>query len=104
MQSIDFTNQIHKHLSHAQAIPVAGVLVSPIKGLLALVEAIVGFASMIFFGTLSYLSASTKITDLAGVSVIHFLHGSGHFAYACGNFFTLGYLAHKIEKEQFSFF
>lgn len=100
MTTIQFTDRIQTTLSHAQAIPVIGLCVSPVKGLLAAIEAIVGLASTILFGTFALVTDHTQLWNLAGTSVLHLGNGTLHFGFACGNLLSLGLLSHQLRNSQ----
>lgn len=106
--SLGSTFEAQRRLSSAQAIPVLGVAVSVVKGVLSLVQIIAGIAGTILFGSLAFgalltsnermRSFSDCMVNYAGQSILHAGLGILSFIYSGVNIATLGLAAYRFEK------
>jgi hypothetical protein len=100
--------ELQQELSRAQAIPVAGLVVSGVKSTLSLVEIVVGIAATIFFSSLAIVSGFTFnksmrsfsdcMTNYGSQSLLHVGLGISSFIYSGINIASLGLAAYTIER------
>ncbi len=91
---------VQRSLSTAQAIPVFGIAVSPVKAAVSIVQIIVGLAGTIIFGVGVLLTNREAFGFGTVISFGISLAGATSLVYSIGNILTLGILGYKLEKER----
>ena len=95
-----FTGKIHYHLTKAEGIPVVGVcMVSPVKVVVSLVQAVASLALAIIFGVLAALTNNKWLTEKYGELIGQVTMGVGSLIGSAVNILTLGVSGYRLRKE-----
>ncbi|MCH9626503.1 MAG: hypothetical protein S4CHLAM2_01250 [Chlamydiales bacterium] len=91
---------MQRGMSRFQAIPVVGALfVSPVKAVISLVQAVVGFLFAVVLGTVAIVCKNEWASEKAWIALKHTGLGLASLAYSLGNMISLGALGFTVERS-----
>lgn len=86
-------------LSRGQAIPIVGLLVSPIKIAVGIVQVVAGIAIGVFAGLGFLITKSQPLINVAEFGFNEMFVGGSSIGYAVANIVTLGILGFCVESN-----
>ncbi len=95
------TDSIQSYLSHAQAVYVVGLLVSPVKAMLSTAQLVAGFVVTVIFNVLSALCAAqpdSALAEYALATKLIAISGLENLEYSVSNFFSFGSVGRQREQ------
>jgi hypothetical protein len=94
-------NDIQNVLSKAQAVPLLGMTISPVKAVVSLAQVITGITTSFFLTILGVVSSNKSLLDLAGLVLAENAKaGLTNFFYSVANFTTFTIVGVYFESSR----
>ena len=93
-------DDVQSILSQTQAIPIVGMLFSPVKAVVSVAQIISGFAAGVIFGSMSLLLFDSVFANKSLRAFETGVVGIGHLAYSVINFVSLGIIGTIAEHQE----